>query len=77
MNRKQLEELLYQALETEIGGVQVYATAIKCAENEDLRKSVEKLPRRDAGARTHQREVLHRPSVWIPRRRRRVARSCV
>jgi hypothetical protein len=42
MNRKQLEELLYQALETEIGGVQVYATAIRCAENEELKEEWEK-----------------------------------
>ena len=34
----QLHELLYQALETELGGVQVYETAIQCAVNEDLRK---------------------------------------
>jgi hypothetical protein len=42
MNRKQLEELLYQALETEAGGVQVYAAAIRCAENEDLKEEWEK-----------------------------------
>ena len=42
MNDQQLEELLYQALETEIGGVQVYATAIRCAENEDLKEEWEK-----------------------------------
>jgi rubrerythrin len=32
---------LYQALETEIGGVQVYTTAIRCAENEDLKEEWE------------------------------------
>lgn len=31
-------DLLYQALETEKGGVQVYATALRCALNDDLRK---------------------------------------
>src|SRR5262249_6256915 len=31
-----LKDLLYQALETELGGVQVYTTALKCALNEDL-----------------------------------------
>lgn len=31
-------ELLYQALETELGGVQVYTTAIECAVNEELKK---------------------------------------
>ena len=30
--------LLLQALETEIGGVEVYRTALKCVQNEDLRK---------------------------------------
>src|SRR5687767_6262175 len=35
---QQLQELLYQVLETELGGVQVYETALKCALNDDLRK---------------------------------------
>ncbi|MDZ4812534.1 MAG: hypothetical protein SGI99_07970 [Pseudomonadota bacterium] len=34
----QLHELLYQALETELGGIQIYQAAIACAVNEDLRK---------------------------------------
>ena len=34
----QAKELLLQALETEIGGVQIYNTALKCAVNEDLKK---------------------------------------
>ncbi len=33
-----LEDLLYQALETEQGGITVYETAIECAVNEDLRE---------------------------------------
>ncbi len=33
----QVHELLYQALETELGGVQVYETALRCAVNDDLR----------------------------------------
>lgn len=37
-NRKQLEELLYQALETEKGGVLVYTTALTCVKNADLKK---------------------------------------
>ncbi|MGI8733420.1 MAG: hypothetical protein ACR2LM_08975 [Pyrinomonadaceae bacterium] len=41
MKRKQLDELLYQALETERGGVQVYTTALKCAVNEELREEWE------------------------------------
>jgi len=35
---KQIVELLYQALECEQGGIQIYETAIKCAVNADLRK---------------------------------------
>jgi rubrerythrin len=42
MNAAQVEELLYQALETELGGVQVYEMAISCAVNEELRKEWEK-----------------------------------
>jgi hypothetical protein len=37
-----LENLLYQVLETELGGVQVYKTAIQCAVNEELRGEWEK-----------------------------------
>ena len=39
---KQIEELLYQALETEKGGVEVYKTAIRCALNEDLKEEWER-----------------------------------
>ena len=42
MKDEQVRELLYQALETEIGGVQVYTTAIRCAENDDLKEEWEK-----------------------------------
>ena len=38
MKDAQITELLLQALETEIGGTQVYMTAIKCATNEDLKE---------------------------------------
>ena len=31
-------ELVYQALETELGGVEIYTTALKCVQNEDLRE---------------------------------------
>ena len=37
-NAAQVHELLYQALETELGGVKVYEAALRCALNEDLRK---------------------------------------
>jgi rubrerythrin len=35
------DELLYQALETEIGGVDVYEAALKCVQNSDLREEFE------------------------------------
>lgn len=41
MKDEQVRELLYQALETELGGVQVYTTAIRCAENDDLKEEWE------------------------------------
>ena len=37
MRREQLDELLYQAMETELGGEQVYLKALECAQNDDLR----------------------------------------
>ncbi len=36
--KKQLRELLIQALETELGGVPIYETALKCVVNPDLKK---------------------------------------
>jgi hypothetical protein len=38
MHREQLHELLYQVLETDIGGIQVYQTALECSINEELKK---------------------------------------
>ena len=35
--KKQITDLLYQALETELGGVEIYRMAILCAKNEDLK----------------------------------------
>jgi len=37
MNTQQVNELVLQSLEQEIGGIQVYETALKCAINEELR----------------------------------------
>jgi rubrerythrin len=42
MNNQQLNELLYQALETELGGVEIYTTALRCAQNEELKEEWEK-----------------------------------
>jgi rubrerythrin len=41
MRKEQIAELLYQALETEKGGVQIYETAVRCAVNEDLKEEWE------------------------------------
>ena len=42
MKEEQVNELLLQALETELGGVQVYTTAIQCAVHEELKEEWEK-----------------------------------
>ncbi|HWN09881.1 MAG TPA: hypothetical protein VNO50_11570 [Pyrinomonadaceae bacterium] len=38
LNTSHVAELLYQALETEKGGVQIYTTALRCALNKDLKE---------------------------------------
>jgi len=40
--QKHSKELLIQALETELGGVQVYTNAVTCAVNDDLKKEWKK-----------------------------------
>jgi hypothetical protein len=42
LNGDRLKELLLQALETEMGGVEIYRTALHCASNDDLREEWEK-----------------------------------
>jgi rubrerythrin len=37
-----MDELLYQSLETELGGVQVYEKALECVQNDDLREEWQK-----------------------------------
>ena len=37
-SRVQFEDLLYQALETELGGIEVYTMALLCAKNPDLKE---------------------------------------
>lgn len=54
MKRDQLHELLYQALETEAGGVQVYETAVQCAVHPDLKKEWQKYLEQ---TRTHEQIV--------------------
>jgi len=42
MKDEQVRELLYQAYETEVGGVDVYTTALRCVENDDLKEEWDK-----------------------------------
>jgi rubrerythrin len=42
MNQKQRNELLQQMLETELGGIKVYETALTCVVNADLKEEWEK-----------------------------------
>lgn len=53
-SKKQLNELVLQALETEMGGVQIYETALNCVLNEDLKEEWEKYLEQT----THHVEVL-------------------
>ncbi len=41
MKKEQFHELLYQALETEMGGVEIYTTAVGLAQNAELREEWE------------------------------------
>jgi rubrerythrin len=50
MKTKQIEELVFQSLEHEMGGVKVYTAAVACAVNGDLKKEWEKYL---AQTRTH------------------------
>ena len=55
MNNEQIAELLYQALETERGGIAVYTTALNCVVNADLKKEWEEYLEQ---TRNHERIVL-------------------
>jgi rubrerythrin len=52
--KSQVNELLLQALETEIGGIQVYQTALRCVVNEDLKEEWEKYLEQT----THHQEIM-------------------
>ena len=49
-----VNELLYQALETEKGGVQIYTTSLRCATNQDLKKEC-----RSISSNKNHVQVLH------------------
>ncbi|MEX2489559.1 MAG: DUF892 family protein [Pseudomonadales bacterium] len=53
--KKQLHELLYQALETERGGIKIYETALSCAQNADLKEEWEEYL---GQTRTHEQVLL-------------------
>jgi rubrerythrin len=38
MDKPQMKELLYQALETELGGSKIYKTALRCVQNSELKQ---------------------------------------
>jgi hypothetical protein len=73
MNDQQLNELLYQALETEIGGQAVYESAIGCAQNTDLKEEWTKYLDETRMHETILRETFGRigldPEVETPGRR--------
>jgi len=60
MNEAQVEELLYQALETEIGGQQVYEVAIRCAQNSELKEEWQKYLEETRGHEQVLRETFQR-----------------
>ena len=53
--KKQLHELLYQALETERGGIKIYQVALSCALDEDLKSEWEDYLEQ---TRTHEQVLL-------------------
>jgi hypothetical protein len=55
MEKEQMHGLLYQALETEQGGVKIYTKALECVQNEDLKKEWEEYLEQ---TRDHERIVL-------------------
>lgn len=55
MKTKQVHELLYQALETERGGTEVYETALRCAVNDEVKEEWGKYLEE---TRNHERIVL-------------------
>ena len=55
MKTEQLSELIYQMLETERGGMQVYETALRCVVNDELQEEWEKYLDQ---TKSHERIVL-------------------
>ena len=55
MKTEQLNELIYQMLETERGGIQVYETALRCVVNDELKEEWEEYLEQ---TKNHERIVL-------------------
>jgi rubrerythrin len=55
VDRKQLDELLYQSLENERGGIKIYETALRCVQNQDLKEEWQEYLDQ---TRNHERIVL-------------------
>lgn len=55
MNKEQMNQLLYEALETEKGGIKIYQTALRCVVNEDLKEEWEEYLEQ---TKNHERIVL-------------------
>jgi hypothetical protein len=55
-DQAQMHELLYQALETERGGIKVYENAVQCAVNADLKKEWQEYLEQ---TRTHEQVLLN------------------
>ena len=55
MKEEQVQELLYQALETEQGGQKIYETALTCAQNDELKEEWSKYLEQ---TREHEQYVL-------------------
>ncbi|HEY0924932.1 hypothetical protein [Rheinheimera pacifica] len=53
--KQQLHELLYQALETERGGIKIYQTALSCAQNKDLKTEWQEYLEQ---TRSHEQQLL-------------------
>ena len=70
MNDDQVNELLYQALETEIGGQNVYEAAIGCAAERGTQGGVGEVPRGDADPRDDPARDVRPDRTWIPKSRR-------
>src|SRR6478672_6303895 len=73
MKDDQVRELLYQAYETELGGVDVYTTALRCVENDDLKEEWDKYLEQTKTHVTIMEDVLKKlgldPNEEIPGRK--------